>query len=352
MKCNTVSVSLLLLSVIFSVIGCRTNNSYYIVGNNEQQQELQQLFTILENKSKFIVIQRIIKLLHNSGYKKKLNLFLTTYIQKNQEDPFNAYYLLIVAQNYMEEKAYPFAVHYFERILNNYSDLSVRGKSVHYICLKNLVQLVDTPEVKVNYYRDLLGRFPEEIDKGSTYYRLATTYEKLGEWDLAIQAYKNFLKFPETHITGIPEAQQEAQSMVDFYLYDGEDWTMESLDDLVNTIKWAIYRRDVRTLRRYMSEINFFTTSWEEQVKKSEEDFEEHLGTFLNSRIRYMADLDRDSNAQEAYLKTTGWSYRIKTWYLYFRKVHFPADPERHGRWEWAGIYFGEKPFAGDNEAL
>ena len=24
-------------------------------------------------------------------------------------------------------------------------------------------------------------------------------------------------------------------------------------------------------------------------------------------------------------------------------KVNFPADPEIHGRWEWAGIYFGEK---------
>ncbi|MCI6442425.1 MAG: tetratricopeptide repeat protein, partial [Spirochaetia bacterium] len=45
----------------------------------------------------------------------------------------------------------------------------------------------------------------------------------------------------------------------------------------------------------------------------------------------------------EAYLRTTGWSNYVNVWYLYFRKVNFPADPEIHGRWEWAGIYYGEK---------
>ena len=69
----------------------------------------------------------------------------------------------------------------------------------------------------------------------------------------------------------------------------------------------------------------------------------------MEQRIHYNRDLDRDSNTREAYLRTWGWSYRIKTWYLYFRRVHFPADPEIHGQWEWAGIYFGEKPFAGTN---
>ncbi|MDR1596788.1 MAG: tetratricopeptide repeat protein, partial [Treponema sp.] len=45
----------------------------------------------------------------------------------------------------------------------------------------------------------------------------------------------------------------------------------------------------------------------------------------------------------EAYLRTWGWSQYISTWYLYFRKINFPSDPEIHGRWEWAGIYYGEK---------
>ena len=68
------------------------------------------------------------------------------------------------------------------------------------------------------------------------------------------------------------------------------------------------------------------------------------LGSFLHtSRVVADEKLDIDSNAGEAFLRTTRWSYRIPTWYLYFRKVDYPPDPEINGRWEWAGIYFGEK---------
>jgi hypothetical protein len=96
-----------------------------------------------------------------------------------------------------------------------------------------------------------------------------------------------------------------------------------------------------------MAKVNFFTMSWEQtENPKTEVQFIDHFNDFLGSRVWCSPNVDRDSNEQEAYLKTTGWSYRIQTWYLYFRKVYFPADPEKHGQWEWAGIYFGEKPFA------
>jgi hypothetical protein len=49
------------------------------------------------------------------------------------------------------------------------------------------------------------------------------------------------------------------------------------------------------------------------------------------------------SNDREAYLRSTGWNYRIPTWYFYFRRVEYPADPESNGAWEWAGVFFGEK---------
>jgi len=68
------------------------------------------------------------------------------------------------------------------------------------------------------------------------------------------------------------------------------------------------------------------------------------FGAFMSGgRLYYENILDGASNSHEAYLKTWGWTERIATWYLYFRKVDFPADPEVHGRWEWAGIYYGEK---------
>jgi len=60
------------------------------------------------------------------------------------------------------------------------------------------------------------------------------------------------------------------------------------------------------------------------------------------NRIHYANKLDASSNSTEAFLRTWGWA-QISTWYLYFRKIYFPSDPEIHGRWEWAGVYYGEK---------
>ena len=61
------------------------------------------------------------------------------------------------------------------------------------------------------------------------------------------------------------------------------------------------------------------------------------------NRIRFSEELDETSNSNEAYLRTWGWSTYVPVWYLYFRKVDFPLDPDIHGTWEWAGIYMGNK---------
>ncbi len=342
---------LILFLIIFS--GCNEESSYYLVGSKEEKKELRNLISIMndentKSESKFIIIQQISKILHASARSALLNLFLTTYVERHPEDPFNAYYLFLVAKNYMEDEAFPIAVHYYERILKNYPDLLVRGKSIHYLCLNDLIKLTDEPELRVTYYKELISRYGEEIDKGSTYYWLAKTYEKLGEWELSIQAYNNFLNYPKTQIPGEPDAWKEVKSMVDFYNYDGKEWTMESLDELVSRIRYSIHSRNIQQLKRYKAKVNFFTMSWEQgESFKSEDEFIANLGQFLGSQVWCLPDLDNDSNDQEAYLKTTGWSYRIKTWYLYFRKIYFPPDPDKHGQWEWAGIYFGEKPFAG-----
>jgi hypothetical protein len=346
-----------LLLVILLQTGCSLYNNivnpapYYVVGNEKDKNELFQLSKAMNedgnsHETNFIIIQEISKILHAQGELEIFNLFLTTYVEKNPEDPFNGYYLLMTAQNYLDIDAIPFAIHYFDRILKNYSDLSVRGQSIHYICLSNLIDLVETPQKKANYYKDLLSNFSENIDKGSLYFYLAKTYEELGEWDLAIQAQKNFLLYPESKVPGHPDALKQIEPIIDFYDYRNKNWTMKNLDDLVNSIKYAIRNKDYRRLSRQRAKINFFAVSWEQEKTEANSDFLDQLSTFMKNRVRYSAELDRDSNMQEAYLKTWGWSYRISTWYLYFRRVNFPADPEIHGQWEWAGIYFGDKPFS------
>ncbi len=330
------------------VFSCAAVDSYYLVGSRDQKRELKDLLTMLAKEpqvgeNRFIIIQQIANIMYATGKTERLNLFLTTYVEKNPDDPFNAYYLLIVARNYKEAKATPFAIHYFERILKNHPDLLIMGKSVHLMCLRELIKLVDEPEHRVNYYKELISRFSDEIDPGSTNFFLARTYEELGEWEQAMQAYKKFLKYPETMVPGFSEAQRDVSSLVDFY-NSSKSWAVEDLQTLIDQIETAIRTRNVNLLERYRAKVNFFAMSWEQEESDASAQVVFDLGTFLRtSQIGYSPELDKDSNAKEAYLKTWGWSYRIQTWYLYFRKIYFPADPEINGRWEWAGIYFGDK---------
>jgi tetratricopeptide (TPR) repeat protein len=343
--------------------------NYYIVGSSEERKQLRRLFAEADIKkgeyeNSLAVIQQIIKILHNSEHTEKLNLFLTAYVENNSEDPYNSYYLLIVAENYSEGGAYPFATHYYERILKNYPDLLVQGNSVHYVCLKQLIQLVEEPQTRVNYYKELIARFSEAnslypdldlIDKGPLYYYMAKTYEELGEWDLVVQAYRNFLLFPDCKIPGVPQAHSEISDMIAFYDYRDKSWIMDSLEELTKYVQWAVWGRNPSRLNRYRAKVNFFATAWEEEDIETNtvddlEDFYSDLSIFMTSRLRCSSELNSDSNLQEAYLETWGWSFRIPTWYLYFRKISFPADPEINGKWEWAGIYLGEKPFAGKTD--
>lgn len=327
---------------------------HYLEGAGEQREELDQLFSSLSSEdspeNRFILIQEIIKVMNNSSSSKLLNLFLTTYVEKQPKDPYNGYYLMVVAQRYRTDGAAPFAAHYYERILRNYPDLLVRGRSIHYLCLTNLIEIGGAADIMVTYYKELLSRFEDDIEKGPIYYYLARAYEELGEWDLSMQAYRQFLQYPETAVQGAPDALETVRPIVEYYDYKNKDWTFPTLEELISSVTYAVRIRSSRLLGRYRSKVNFFAVSWEQEKVDANVEFLAGLGGFMNQRIYHDAELDPDSNNREAYLRTSGWSYRIRTWYLYFRKIHFPADPEIHGRWEWAGIYFGEKPFTGSVE--
>lgn len=346
----------LLLVLVTGCIEIDKSNRY-LTEDIENKQELERLIELLESsgdtpESRFVVLQQIIKILHRENTIEETNLFLTSHVEKYPDDPFNGYYLYIVAQNYLDQDAIPFAVHYFERILRNYPDLLVHERSIHLNCLRKIITLSSNPEQKAGYYKELLSRFRDEINPGYTYYYLGRTYEELGEWDLAMQAYINFLKFPETKIPGEPNAYEDTRKMVAMTTVSDPYWTRDSLEELIDTLKWAIFNGRADYLTGMMSKIDFFATAWEQKEDSSEEPTQFNIALFLTPRIWYSQEIDEDSNAKEAYLRTTGWSYRISTWYLYFRKIHFPADPEIHGKWEWAGIYFGEKPFAGSSDNL
>ena len=334
--------------VFLSLPACRRDYAHFLVGNIEENRDLHTLFDLLEQEkdvgeNRFIIIQQITNRLHGAGELEKLILFLTSYVEKNQNDPYNAYYLDIVATAYRDMGAEPMAVHYYERILKNYPDLLVSGTTVHYQCLQELLSLVEDPDVRIDYYKELISRFSEYIDSGVTYFYLAEAYEQAGEWEQAIRAYQKFLKYPDTEIPGFPRVHVKVREKVEFY-FSNKEWTVENLDQLVAEIKRSIRTRNARRLLGYKAKVNFFTMSWAQADAKEIITMAFDIGSFLqSSRVLTDDKLDIDSNAGEAFLRTTRWSYRIPTWYLYFRKVEFLPDPEINGRWEWAGIFLGEK---------
>jgi hypothetical protein len=172
---------------------------------------------------------------------------------------------------------------------------------------------------------------------------LGQACEHIGDWNGAIQAYANYLPYTGTIIQGFPNAYQYAKQHVDFSR-STKDWTYESLPALRLAIETALDTGNSRALSRSQAKVNFFARSWGQTETDDARMVDFNLADFMyNNRIRYDSTLDSSSNATEAFLRTTGWSRYLPTWYLYFRKIYFPQDPEIHGRWEWAGIYYGEK---------
>jgi tetratricopeptide (TPR) repeat protein len=219
----------------------------------------------------------------------------------------------------------------------------VKGESIHFIALNQLINLTKDQMQLIRYYDELVSRFSDKIDSGTAYFHLGQAYEKIGDWDQAIRAYSRFLPYYDTVIPGFPDAYAYAKRLVDFN-NSPKDWTFESLPVLLDTVKAALRNGDNRQLWRYRAKVNFFTRSWGQEEDDSRDAAEFTLVDYMRgNQIRYADELDASSNANEAYLRTWGWSQYISTWYLYFRKVYFPLNPDIHGRWEWAGVYYGEK---------
>ncbi|MDR0442359.1 MAG: tetratricopeptide repeat protein [Treponema sp.] len=321
---------------------------YYLTGTGATKEYFKELFHLLKqehpgSEGEFAVTREIAASFARMKDYGRLIHFLSARAINNPADPYNGYYLLMVAYAYMELDSAPIAARYFDLIIKNYPDLTINEESIHLICLKQLIELNDNPEHQVWYYQELISRFPEKIDLGTAYFMLGQSCERIGDWNSAIQAYTKYQPFTGTIIPGFPNADHYTKQLIDFSK-SPKDWTFESLPALRKTIEDALNAGSARQLRRCQAKVNFFARSWEQMETDDSGMADFNLSDFmLSSNIRYAANLDASSNATEAYLRTSGWSLYISVWYLYFRKIYFPQDPEIHGRWEWAGIYYGEK---------
>lgn len=349
MKMKTIFFTgILIFFSIFAFTSCapKTNQR-----ENEIQKEQEELFYLLTNEqndesSQYAIIKKISKNLIELKDYQELVLFLTDWVSKNPKDPYNAYWLYMTGHAYKAMNANPIAEYYFDRVLKEYNDLTVQGQSVHFICLQHLIQISKNTGSRIRYFNQLISRFPANVSITELYLRLALEYEKQNEWEEVLKAYTLFLAQPDAstiQIAGLPNAYKKARQLVAFH-NSKKDWTFESLDSLETAVKKAIRNYSWRDLDKYKAKVNFFSMSWKQDEidPNSQEEFS--MKSFMRgNKVRYNKELDSSSNSKEAYLKTWGWSQYVSVWYLYFRKVNYPVDPDIHGNWEWAGIYLGER---------
>lgn len=342
-------LSIFLCSLIIVFSACKNdsttekNNSF-----ETTQAELQRLLDTqsLNEKQRYSIINQMANNYLAIKDYQGLILFLTDWVEENPNDMYSSYWLLMTAYAYLSNGAEPVAEYYFNRILNQCQDLLVKGTSVHFMCLQNLIQISTTPTNRIKYFNELINRFPQNVNTTELYLRLALEYQKDSQWDQALQTYALFLQQPDAsviQIPGEPDAYKKARHFVDFN-NSSKDWTFESLPELEAAVKKAINRYDWKTLDSYKAKVNFFTMSWKQDENDVNSQEETNMGSWaLGQRIRYSETLDESSTPNEAYLRTWGWNNYVSVWYLYFRKVDFPVDPDIHGTWEWAGIYLGNK---------
>jgi len=345
------AVLLLVVSLYISCILTEKDtviDPYFITGSDDNKMLFTDLFTLLKieepgSEGEFAVTREIAASYARLAEYDRLVNFLSGRMINNPADPYNGYYLLMIAYAYIQMDSEPVADLYFDLIVRNYPDLIINDESIHLVCLRRLISMDHHPERQVWYYQELISRFPDKIDLGAAYFNLGQACERIGDWNNAIQAYTNYLPYTGTIIHGFPDADQYARQQVDFSK-SSKDWTFESLPALRQAIEQALDTGNARALLRCQAKVNFFARSWEQREADDIGFTDLNLAEFMyNNRIRYAASLDMASTANEAYLRTTGWYNFLSTWYLYFRKIYFPQDPEIHGRWEWAGIFYGEK---------
>jgi tetratricopeptide (TPR) repeat protein len=346
------------LALAFFVVQSGTREDFFIVGNAEQKTSLRSLFQLLSRESqpgatRFTLLHEITQRLAAQGEVARINLLLTTYTAQNPTDPFGAHYLFEVAENYRAAGALPMARAYYRRILRTMPDLVENEESIHYLCLLNLIPLETEPSAKRAVFEELNARFRYKMTSPELFYAWGRASEALGHWDEAQTAYFAFLKFPDPTVPGEPKAASRVHALVDLAQTD-RSWIRQDLNDLMAQLRRSILTNDTITMENLRAKVGFFAVSWDNTdiVDTASEAFDVRL--FLRSlvrdanygsgtEVRFSDKLDEASNEGEAYLRSTGWNYRIPTWYFYFRRVEYPADPDINGAWEWAGVFFGEK---------
>ena len=237
------------------------------------------------------------------------------------------------------------ARYYYERVVSGYGDVRIGEVSLR------------KPRSSSSYDSARPGR-PRQVlpdaargiratgRTGLLYYRLAENLELLGEWEAVYEAYRNVLRYPDLRFpvnrTRIGPSRIAWSSTTARRTGPSDRRRPPAHHHVGAREQGHAHARPLPGRRELLH------TELGAGFRRSEHDTAlGYRGAPASHETRAQhrpREVDIDADGDEAYLWTYGWGgLRIRTWYLYFRKVHFPPDPEIHGTWEWAGIFLGER---------
>ena len=153
------NIFLILFSCLF--LTCKNNDNHFFFGGfRDVSDRVESLIKLLEETKDeqhlFVIRKEIAKELKSSNQKKRLIVFLTSFLENEKDNKYNAYFLLMLANEYIEVKMIPLATYYFEKVASLNFDLIVNEKSIKLISLNALIRVTEEAEKLIKYYSILI----------------------------------------------------------------------------------------------------------------------------------------------------------------------------------------------------
>ena len=231
--------SSVLLLVVLSISSCSSErHPVFDFLGREYVPIISRMMDEDDYSSRFVIIHDLLKQVLSQEGSDALRSLVHQYTLTTPEDPFNSYYLLLVAEHYRDIDA-EMSEYFYNQILTNYADVIVEDRSTHFLALENLLLQVTDPSLRVLYYTRLLSDFEEFIDPGLIWYRLAQEYRKNGQFEEYFEALGEFQNYPDTIVQGRSNIHQLVEKELDFHFNSRKDWTHPNLTTLVESIKEA-----------------------------------------------------------------------------------------------------------------
>ena len=295
----------------------------------------------------------------------RLDDIFLAYMNTHPEDYYNSYYLYNIAGHYIERGEETMGLWLLRSMYQQFPDLKLtQYSSIHYLILDTLGRLEANLDYRIDDIQRILSHYDQQTalvnnyvvprdDRGVWLYRLGKAYETKAtemlyinqdiyrqKLETAMDMYRHFFYLDAVTIPEEPNARSLVANKINIYDARRNWYTDSSLENLIRRITSAIQNNNAGAVL-YCQANQFFVLSADYRDELSRNGTNIYLPHFLGGMIQF-GDLTPESNDEEAWLYTTNWPFHLATWYLYFCKIHYPADPEIDGNWEWAGIYLGD----------